>query len=72
MKGVMRMNKINIGEKIARLRNDKNITQKELVKVLGIFTASIAMYELNECIPKDEVKKKISHFFGVPVQKKFF
>lgn len=68
IKGVMSMTEISIGEKIARLRNDKNITQKEL----GISTDSVAMYELNESIPRDEVKKKIYHFFDVPVQEIFF
>ena len=72
IKGEMSMTEISIGEKIARLRNDKNITQKELGKVLGISTDSVAMYELNESIPRDEVKKKIYHFFDVPVQEIFF
>ena len=66
------MNGKTIGEKITFLRNEMNITQKELAQKLGISVASIAMYELNERIPRDEMKKKISEFFKVPVQDLFF
>ena len=61
------MNGKTIGEKITFLRNEMNITQKELAQKLGISVASIAMYELNERIPRDEMKKKISEFFKVPI-----
>ena len=66
------MNGKTIGEKITFLRNEMNITQKELAQKLGISVASIAMYELNERIPRDEMKKKISEFFKVPIQDLFF
>ena len=66
------MNGKTIGEKIIFLRNEINITQKELAQKLGISVASIAMYELNERIPRDEMKKKISEFFKVPIQDLFF
>ena len=66
------MNGKTIGEKITFLRNEMNITQKELAQKLGISVASIAMYELNERIARDEMKKKISEFFKVPIQDLFF
>ena len=66
------MNGKTIGEKITFLRNEMNITQKELAQKLGISVASIAIYELNERIPRDEMKKKISEFFKVPIQDLFF
>ncbi len=66
------MNGKTIGEKIIFLRNEINITQKELAQKLGISVASIAIYELNERIPRDEMKKKISEFFKVPIQDLFF
>ena len=66
------MNGKTIGEKITFLRNEMNITQKELAQKLGISVASIAMYELNERIPRDEMKKKISEFSKVPIQDLFF
>lgn len=62
----------SIGEKLATLRNEKNLTQKELGIEVGVSTASIAMYELNERVPRDEIKKRIATFFGKTVQEIFF
>lgn len=62
----------SIGEKLATLRNDRNLTQKELGIEVGVSTASIAMYELDERVPRDEIKKRISNFFGKTVQEIFF
>lgn len=62
----------SIGEKLATLRNERNLTQKELGIEVGISTASIAMYELDERVPRDEIKKRIATFFGKTVQEIFF
>ena len=62
----------SIGEKLATLRNDRNLTQKELGIEVGVSTASIAMYELDERVPRDEIKKRIANFFGKTVQEIFF
>lgn len=66
------MDKKSIGEKISELRNKMNITQKELGNAVGISSTSIAMYELNERIPRDEIKKRIATYFNVSVQDLFF
>lgn len=66
------MKEKTIGEKMIELRNNLNITQRELAKAVGISVASIAMYEINERVPRDEVKKKIANFFKVTVQELFF
>ena len=62
----------SLGEKLATLRNDRNLTQKELGIEVGVSTASIAMYELDERVPRDEIKKRIANFFGKTVQEIFF
>lgn len=62
----------SIGEKLTTLRNERNLTQKELGIEVGVSTASIAMYELNERVPRDEIKKRIATFFGKTVQEIFF
>lgn len=63
---------MSIGKKIEKLRMKKNMTQKELALILGISASSVAMYELDERVPRDEIKKKISNYFDVPVQDIFF
>ncbi|WP_206512557.1 helix-turn-helix transcriptional regulator [Veillonella ratti] len=64
--------KMSIGEKLTKLRNSKNLTQKELATKLGISSTSIAMYEINERVPRDEIKKRIASFFDESVQNIFF
>ncbi len=63
---------MSIGEKLTKLRNSKNLTQKELATKLGISSTSIAMYEINERVPRDEIKKRIASFFDESVQNIFF
>lgn len=62
----------SIGEKLATLRNDRNLTQKELGIEVGVSTASIAMYELDERVPRDEIKKELLTFLGKQCRKFFF
>lgn len=58
------------GEKLRELRGDK--TQECVAREIGITRSSLAMYERNERIPRDEVKVKISQYYGISVQDLFF
>lgn len=61
---------MNVGKKLRELRGSR--TQDEISKELGITKSSYAMYERDERVPRDEVKVRISNFFGVSVQELFF
>ena len=54
-----------LGDKIKELRIEKQITQEELAKIVGITTASIGMYETNGRKPSYDVLNKIADYFGV-------
>ncbi len=58
------------GEILRELRG--NITQEEMAKRLNITKSSLAMYERNERVPRDEVKVRIANYFGKTVQEIFF
>lgn len=58
------------GEILRSLRGQK--TQEEVAEALGITKSAWAMYERNERIPRDEVKVRISRYFGRSVQDIFF
>ena len=58
------------GEMLRNLRGEK--TQEEVAKALGITKSAWAMYERGKRIPRDEVKVRISQYFGVSVQDIFF
>lgn len=61
---------MSYGEKLRELRGKR--TQEEMAKELNITKSSLAMYERNERVPRDEVKIRIANFFGKSVQEIFF
>lgn len=61
---------MSVGEILKQLRG--KTPQAEIAKIIGVSKSAWAMYERNERIPRDEVKIRISQFFGKPVQEIFF
>lgn len=64
------MNKEIIAKRLINLRGEK--TQLEVAKALGISQSTYAMYETGRRIPTDEIKIKISVYYGTSVQDIFF
>lgn len=58
------------GKKIMLLRGNK--TQDETAKALGIATSTLAMYETEKRVPRDEIKIRIAKYFNKTVQEIFF
>ncbi|SHF50996.1 helix-turn-helix domain-containing protein [Caloramator proteoclasticus] len=56
---------MHIGDRIKKLRTEKQITQPELAKILGVSRSTIAMYENNEREPNIKTINKIADFFNV-------
>ena len=57
------------GKFLARLRNDKNLKQSDLAKLIGYSNKSISKWERGECFPKDdEVPLKLSEIFDVSIE----
>lgn len=61
---------MSIGQALRIMRGSR--TQSEVAEALGITKSSYAMYERDERIPRDEIKVRISNFYGVSVQELFF
>lgn len=59
-----------IGETLIKLRGDR--TQEEVAKAVGVTKSAISMYENNERIPRDEIKRKMAAYFKVSVERIFF
>lgn len=62
----------NISEKLVNLRLKKNVSQTQVAESLGIKKAAISQYESGQRIPSDEVKIKLSNYYGVTVQNLFY
>ncbi len=56
---------MKLGEKIRFLRNDQDMTQKELAKLLSISASTIGMYEQGRRIPDIDTISKLSRIFNV-------
>lgn len=64
------MNKSKIAETLLSLRGEK--TREEVANALKIAVSTLAMYELGQRVPRDEIKLKIADYYGVDVQSIFF
>jgi transcriptional regulator with XRE-family HTH domain len=56
---------MNIGQIIRRLRRDKDITQRELGKAVGVAESTISLYESGRNIPDLNMMRKLAIFFNV-------
>ena len=61
---------MSIGAKLRELRGEK--TQEQVANAIGITKSAYAMYERDERVPRDEVKKKIANFYHTTVGILFF
>ena len=53
------------GLRLKSLRKNKNISQKELAKIVGVAESTIGMYERDVRKPDFELLKKFADFFDV-------
>ncbi|CZR81522.1 TPA: helix-turn-helix transcriptional regulator [Clostridioides difficile] len=56
-----------IGKKLAQLRRDAGLNQRDLAKKLNIGNSTLAMYELDKREPDFKTLEKIADFFNVSV-----
>lgn len=54
-----------IGGKIAELRKEQGLNQKELAKKIGVSRSALSLYEIDRREPDLETVKKIASLFGV-------
>lgn len=67
-----RLDSKKISEKLGNLRLKKNVSQSQVAESLGITKAAVSQYESGRRIPSDEVKIKLSNYYGVSVQDLFY
>ena len=67
-----RLDSKKISEKLGNLRLKKNVSQSQVAESLGITKAAVSKYESGQRIPSDEVKIKLSNYYGVSVQDLFY
>lgn len=61
---------LTIGQKIRQLRGD--MTQEKAASLIGVTKTALSMYENDERVPRDEIKKRIATVFGQTVGAIFY
>ena len=59
-----------IAKNLIRLRGARS--REEVAKAVGISVSALAMYETAQRIPRDDIKMRLSEYYGVPVQEIFY
>lgn len=54
-------------ERLTRLREDRDLQQKQLAKILNVSNSCISQYESGESMPGYDIMLRISQYFGVSV-----
>lgn len=55
------------GDRLKKLREEKNMYQKDLANILGVSAGAIGMYENNKRTPDFDILKKIADVFDVTI-----
>ena len=63
--------KLTVGEKIALLRKEKNITQTEMAEYLCLAPQTVSRWEVGNGAPEISLLPKIAAFFGVSIDDLF-
>ena len=61
-----------IGNRLRGIRTERGETAEDVAKSIGVSTRAIAMYEIGQRIPRDEIKIRIAEHFGMSVESIFF
>lgn len=56
---------MSVGERIAKLRERRGLSQAQLAKELNVATSTLGMWETGKRGLKDDTLKMIAEFFGV-------
>lgn len=54
-----------LGKRIKFLREERELSQLELAKILNISNSTLSQYEAGNRIPGDDIKRKIAEYFDV-------
>ena len=61
----------NMGQTIAKLRRDRNLTQEKLAEQLAVSAQAVSKWENETCYPDIDMLPRLAHFFGVSIDTLF-
>lgn len=67
-----KLDSTKIGNKLRQIRTERGETAENVAKSIGVSGSAIAMYEIGQRVPRDEIKIKIAEHYGMSVESLFF
>lgn len=67
-----KMDSTRIGNKLRQIRTERGETAENVAKSIGVSGSAIAMYEIGQRVPRDEIKIRIAEHYGMSVESIFF
>lgn len=58
---------MTFGSRLRELRNERNMTQEDLAKILKVSRATVGRYETDERFPDKEILQKLADYFDVSI-----
>lgn len=66
------MDNQKIAKRLRDLRESKQVSREVVANAVGIAVSTLAMYELGERIPRDEIKIDLARYYDTTVDALFF
>ena len=67
-----KLDSTRIGNKLRQIRTERGETAENVAKSIGVSGSAIAMYEIGQRVPRDEIKIRIAEHYGMSVESIFF
>ena len=61
---------MDVGARLKAARGD--IPRAQVCHDLNIGSSTLAMYETNQRVPRDEIKKRLAKYYGVSIEALFY
>lgn len=61
---------MTIAERLVKARGDES--RLSVCKAVKISLSALSMYEIGKRIPRDEIKVRLAHHYGISVQELFY
>ena len=59
------INPVEIGKRLRELRGNRTV--QSVANEIGISRSALAMYEIGDRVPRDEIKLKLCNYYGVDI-----
>lgn len=60
------------GQRLREMRNAKGVTQLDASLDIGVSVSALAMYETDQRVPRDSIKRKLASYYKTSIEDLFY